>query len=426
MKPSIYNHIVQLNGLEILYNTISNKYVILSDKISKCLSSGTTDFELKTNLQNQNFIVNDDINEQQLIESLFLQRRYSSKIYQLILNTSLDCNLSCWYCYETHLPKSFMSIDLANKIVKHIEIKFKTTHFELLDLSFFGGEPMMNYKVISFLLNSIKNLSKNYKFKVHLTFVTNGTLISQRYIDLIQEFPTRFQVTIDGNKERHNSTRKYKNSLYGADSYSKIIEGLHMLNCYDNFYFTIRVNYDNEVLENIKRLVYDIDFLNRCKSVISLHKIWQYKANEKDSSLLINIINYFNKHNFVVNTFSLHTHFDSCYADNYNQAVINYDGSVYKCTARNFAKELPVGYLNSMGFIEWRTKEINKRLALDIPEKCKQCTLLPSCPGICSQKKYEKEDINEIYCPFDKNISKDDIILLNIKQQLIIRKNENL
>lgn len=425
MKPSIYNHIVHLNDLEILYNTISNKFVIFSDKISECISGDASDLKLESTLYNQNFIINDDVNEQQLIESLFLHRRYSSKIYQLILNTSLDCNLSCWYCYETHLPKSFMSIDLANKIVKHIEIQSKTTHFELLDLSFFGGEPMMNYKVISFLLNNIKELSNSYNFKIHLTFVTNGTLISQRYIDLIKEFPTRFQITIDGNKDRHNSTRKYKKSLHVTDSYSKIIKGLHMLNSYENFYFTIRVNYDNEVLGNIKKLAFDIDFLNRRRSVISLHKIWQYKANEKDSDLLINIIDYFNKHNFVVNTFSLHTHFDSCYADNYNQAVINYDGSVYKCTARNFTQESPVGYLNSMGLIEWKTKEINKRLALDIPNKCKQCTLLPSCPGICSQKKYEKEDINQIYCPFEKNISKDDIILLNIKQQLIARKNEN-
>ena len=127
---------------------------------------------------------------------------------------------------------------------------------------------------------------------------------------------------------------------------------------------------------------------------------------------------------FVVSTFPLATNLENCYADNYNQAIINYDGNVYKCTARDFSSEQPSGKLNSLGLIEWNAPLLLDRLALDIPQKCKDCLLLPSCTGICSQKKVEAKDNEQIPCPFEDLISKEDVILLNIKQQLVIKKYE--
>lgn len=62
-------------------------------------------------------------------------------------------------------------------------------------------------------------------------------------------------------------------------------------------------------------------------------------------------------------------------------------------------------------------------MTLSIPLKCQECNFLPCCPGICSQKILEKKD-EEIACPFPKGVSKESIILLNIKQQLISLKHE--
>lgn len=417
---------MNINGVEMLYNTVSNKCIPISKDVENCLSGKDTDPIVKKRLNKLNFLVEDDIDEESMMKSLYLQRKFSSRVYQLVLNTSLDCNLCCWYCYETHLAKSYMTIDVVNKVIKHIELKSKCSHFEVLELSFFGGEPLMNYKAISELLKQVDELSQKYEFKIELTFVTNGTLISQKYIDLLRQYHTRFQVTLDGGQDSHNKIRKYKNEKVGTDSYAKIINGLRTLNdSSNNFVFTIRINYDNNVLKNFEALIKDLDFLDRKRTVISLHKVWQYKSTSDDINMAIEAVNYVNSHNFVVSTRTLSTKFDCCYADNYNQAVINYDGSVYKCTARNFAKTKPLGRLNSLGVIEWDTNEVDKRMALELPNKCMTCKLLPCCPGICSQKKLENTDSDSISCPFEKCLSIDDIILLNIKQQLIMKKNEN-
>lgn len=424
MKQSKYNTIVSLGKQQVLYNTITNKFVVLSDAIKEALKCETVS-PLSLKLESNNYLVKDDVDEKQMIESLFVQRRFSSKVYQLTLNTSLDCNLCCWYCYETHAKKTNMSLELVKNILLHLEIKSQADPFKILELSFFGGEPLLNYKAIKALLEGVKMLSERFDFDIHLTFVTNGTLINQKYVELLKEFKVRFQITIDGNKDTHNNTRKYKSKLLGTDSYGRIMDNLKLLNEQEaEFYFIVRVNYETDTLKSISKLMADLEFLDKRRTALSLHRVWQHKATEEDSALLIDAINYINSMGFVVSTFPLATNLENCYADNYNQAIINYDGNVYKCTARDFSSEQPSGKLNSLGLLEWNAPLLLDRLALDIPQKCKDCLLLPSCTGICSQKKVEAKDNEQIPCPFEDLISKEDVILLNIKQQLVIKKYE--
>lgn len=406
MKQSKYNTIVSLGKQQVLYNTITNKFVVLSDAIKEALKCETVS-PLSLKLESNNYLVKDDVDEKQMIESLFVQRRFSSKVYQLTLNTSLDCNLCCWYCYETHAKKTNMSLELVKNILLHLEIKSQADPFKILELSFFGGEPLLNYKAIKALLEGVKMLSERFDFDIHLTFVTNGTLINQKYVELLKEFKVRFQITIDGNKDTHNNTRKYKSKLLGTDSYGRIMDNLKLLNEQEaEFYFIVRVNYETDTLKSISKLMADLEFLDKRRTALSLHRVWQHKATEEDSALLIDAINYINSMGFVVSTFPLATNLENCYADNYNQAIINYDGNVYKCTARDFSSEQPSGKLNSLGLIEWNAPLLLDRLALDIPQKCKDCLLLPSCTGICSQKKVEAKDNEQIPCPFEDLISK--------------------
>ena len=420
MKQSKYNTIVSLGKQQVLYNTITNKFVVLSDAIKEALKCETVS-PLSLKLESNNYLVKDDVAEKQMIERSYVQRRFSSKVYQMTLNTSLDCNLCCWYCYETHAKKTNMSLELVKNILLHLEIKSQADPFKILELSFFGGEPLLNYKAIKALLEGVKMLSERFDFDIHLTFVTNGTLINQKYVELLKEFKVRFQITIDGNKDTHNNTRKYKSKLLGTDSYGRIMDNLKLLNEQEaEFYFIVRVNYETDTLKSISKLMADLEFLDKRRTALSLHRVWQHKATEEDSALLIDAINYINSMGFVVSTFPLATILENCYADNYNQAIINYDGNVYKCTARDFSSEQPSGKLNSLGLIEWNAPLLLDRLALDIPQKCKDCLLLPSCTGICSQKKVEAKDNEQIPCPFEDLISKEDVILLNIKQQLVI------
>ncbi len=427
MKPSIYNHIILVNDKEFAFNSLTNQFIPMSDEIKEALNGKISDNTISQMLLNKGYLVNDDINEKELVKTFFFSRKHSNRIYNLVINTTLECNLGCWYCYESHPSRSFLPLQLVDTILEHLKIKIASEPFEVLKLSFFGGEPMMNFRAIKKLLAGIGDLSATSGFQVFIAFVTNGTFLHERYLDILKPFHTRFQITIDGDENMHNSIRVYNSNSNMGGSYRKILMGLKLFNQAEaDFYFTIRINYDNNVLTNIDQLIEDLDFLNRKKSHISLHQIWQYNATQADYTALINAIERINSKRFVVDTFRFSQKFEACYADNYNHTVINYDGKIFKCTARDFSKQNPEGVLNSDGFIEWDISRVNKRLSIQIPQKCIDCSLLPCCPGICSQQLLEASDINSINCPYEKKINKEQMILLNLKQKLIAKRNETI
>jgi uncharacterized protein len=47
------------------------------------------------------FIIDSSRNELEEVIAEFNEERNGSEMYHLIINPTLDCNLSCWYCYES-------------------------------------------------------------------------------------------------------------------------------------------------------------------------------------------------------------------------------------------------------------------------------------------------------------------------------------
>lgn len=73
MKQSKYNTIVSLGKQQVLYNTITNKFVVLSDAIKEALKCETVS-PLSLKLESNNYLVKDDVDEKQMIESLFVPK----------------------------------------------------------------------------------------------------------------------------------------------------------------------------------------------------------------------------------------------------------------------------------------------------------------------------------------------------------------
>ena len=80
---------------------------------------------------------------------------------------------------------------------------------------------------------------------------------------------------------------------------------------------------------------------------------------------------------------------ERCYGDRENFIVINYNGDLYKCTARDFTPSNKEGLLTSDGELVW-----NDRYKLRIALKkcypvCHRCMLFPICHAGCTQNKLE-------------------------------------
>lgn len=139
---------------------------------------------------------------------------------QVIIELTEDCNLRCSYCIYNKYHPNFRGY--SNKAIK-IEKIFKTISY-LLDnyhsdefyLSFYGGEPLMEFDNMKKTIDYC--LKKYNKIKFHISFTTNLTLLTDRMLDYFINIPVKgisILCSIDGTKDIHDRYRKFKDN-YGS------------------------------------------------------------------------------------------------------------------------------------------------------------------------------------------------------------------
>jgi uncharacterized protein len=90
-----------------------------------------------------------------------------------------------------------------------------------------------------------------------------------------------------------------------------------------------------------------------------------------------------------------------CYADSLNYVNINFDGSIYRCTANDYKNENRLGYLDEEGNLIWEKQElleqINKLANFENP-LCLKCKKLAICGGFCFNRKVKFITKGECKC----------------------------
>ena len=127
-----------------------------------------------------------------------------------------------------------MSKDVEDAIVKYIEMLKKP-----IDITWYGGEPLINWKTIQRLTRKISEIKP--KEKVKYALVTNGYSLTPEKCDYFANVNLQhIQITLDGIENTHNKSRISKN---GNPSYQKIMDNIdYALKTLPNTYIAIRVN----------------------------------------------------------------------------------------------------------------------------------------------------------------------------------------
>jgi uncharacterized protein len=198
-----------------------------------------------------------------------------------------------------------------------------------------------------------------------------------------------FQITLDGDKITHNKIRFLKGK---QGSFQTIVNNINLLSEYEENIIMVRINYTEETLKSIDSILNNFSEKAKEKINISFQQVWQdafkgYCSAEWQKQN-------FKSQGFKINPFQLNTNYHVCYADRINEAVINYDGRVFKCTARNFTTQPEDGILKPDGNIEWHIPNFVARFGNATFENsnCLNCSIMPVCMGPCSQKMVEFEE----------------------------------
>ena len=227
-----------------------------------------------------------------------------------------------------------MSPEMMDRVMKHIRLKYEDEPFTVLNLSFFGGEPFLYFDVVKHLLQEIGAFVKDKDIRFWLHFTTNGMLFKNEHIAFLKEYHPHFQITLDGNKEQHDKTRVPRNK---KPTYNIIMENIQKLSWEEGIeHIQLRINFSAQSLQGLSDVIDNLKECNKKKIIIHLQRIWQVNTDEIDESAVFEFIKYAQANAVVVEYLPLGPTLSTCYADNLNQAVINYDGNVFKCTGRDF------------------------------------------------------------------------------------------
>ena len=134
-----------------------------------------------------------------------------------------ECNLACTYCYQINKGKRVMSLETAKKFVdllldttpeNNSYINPEISPWIILD--FIGGEPFLAIDLIddtmNYFLDQAFKKQHPWATRYCISICSNGTLYKD---PKVQQFLNKhknhisFSITIDGNKELHDSCRVF-------------------------------------------------------------------------------------------------------------------------------------------------------------------------------------------------------------------------
>lgn len=122
------------------------------------------------------------------------------------------CNLNCVYCFEKHkdIGLRMMAFDTAKDILlKEFDLfeKKQRGPEERFAIEFFGGEPLVNFKLIKQVYEWVKTLDLPFPLMFQTT--TNGTLFTPPVLEWFTAVKDDFRVviSIDGDELMQNTNR---------------------------------------------------------------------------------------------------------------------------------------------------------------------------------------------------------------------------
>ena len=149
----------------------------------------------------------------------------SDLVKALCLHVCHDCNLSCDYCFAGKGKykgcAEYMSFDVAKNAVDFLIEN--SGNRKILEMDFFGGEPLMNLEVVKKTVEYAKEQGAKRGKTFLFTLTTNGVLLNEETVNYLNAEMENVVLSLDGRKSVHDGVRKTVN---GKGSYEVIINNI--------------------------------------------------------------------------------------------------------------------------------------------------------------------------------------------------------
>lgn len=243
-KTSSNMHYVYEANRNSIYRISELEYEALSNTEHSCYSM--CDKDILTRFNKKGLLKSMEIDKIEHNNSEMLKLQFNKGVNNIVLQITQGCNLSCSYCpfadgnkiYKSHRKhhKKDMDIEIIKKSIDLLENN--STYNSKKYISFYGGEPLLREDLVEFAVEEAIN--RFGKDMVYFGLTTNGTLLTEDFIEKIKDVNFTILVSLDGPEEIHDVNRKFKD---GKGSFSILNANLDIIReKYPNIYDEIRFN----------------------------------------------------------------------------------------------------------------------------------------------------------------------------------------
>lgn len=276
----------------------------------------------------------------------------------LFLLPTERCNLRCTYCYE-EFDIGRMRPAVSAGVKALISSRFPELH--TLEISWFGGEPLVAKSIIEDISLHIKHLGETHPINYKANITTNGYLLDITTAKRLRELGiTFYQISLDGPPEVHDLSRIRAD---GAGTFDRIWRNLLALKKSSlDIKVVLRVHFSPDTHTSLDGLIADINReFGGDKRFAVFFKAVERLGGSNDSAIPIfgsaqksqakqRLIDQVDDSLMTYDlTGSCETYI--CYASKPNSLVIRANGDIAKCTVALYDDGNRIGQLLTNGEI---------------------------------------------------------------------------
>lgn len=170
-----------------------------------------------------------------LIGRLFPVKEGHKNSKTVTLQVTDACNLACTYCYQINKCTNTMPFEIGKKFIDDLldgnyDVYGEYDKADSVVLEFIGGEPFLEIKLISqltdYFIQAMIDRGHKWLHRFRISICSNGTLyFKPSVLEYINKHSRHlsFSISIDGNKELHDSCRIFPD---GSGSYDIAISAV--------------------------------------------------------------------------------------------------------------------------------------------------------------------------------------------------------
>lgn len=127
--------------------------------------------------------------------------------FHLVLMVTHACNLRCDYCYTGRKSPRTMSTEIGRAAIARAVRSMRPKG--LLELGFFGGEPLLEAELVAELLAYAQQAADSAGVKLRPSLTTNGTVATAAAWNVMTDENVDVCVSHDGLPEVHDHHRRF-------------------------------------------------------------------------------------------------------------------------------------------------------------------------------------------------------------------------